>query len=162
MKKRLAVLLCVILPFSGAFSAEDFHYQHIGGFDVAINSDGFIWKEINSQDWVGFYNKTGEFHLINVNVVGTDKLWEMISFERGKYEELGNGLIYGSSVVLMQFNCKKKMSRPLQTYAYNEYWGQGRIVHSFDAPGRWVYSIPGTTGERMLQYSCAILKRNKK
>lgn len=162
MKQRLMVLLCVILPCGCAFSSDDFHWQNVGGFDVAIRDDGIILKEINGQDWIGFYNKTGDFHLINVNVVGNDKLWQMVSYKREEYGQLDNGLIYGSAVMLIQYNCKDKKYRFLQSYAYNEYWGQGKVVQDFDKPKRWVYSVPGTTGERLLKYSCSILKYNKK
>lgn len=160
--KCVVTLLCSILPFSSAFSADDFYHQNVGGFDVDIRDDGIILKEINGQTWVGFYNTIGDFHLININVVENDKLWEMVSYKRGKYQESSNGLIYGSVVSLVQYNCKNKTSRHLQTYAYNEYWGRGRVIQSFDIPGRWAYSVPGTVGETKLRYSCIILKNNKK
>lgn len=162
--KRLVLLLCALLPFSGMAATDDFgiHEERIGGFDVIAARDGTIVKVINGNVWAGFYDQVQAFHLINANIVDKDKLWQMVSFKREQYEHTNNGLLFGSALYLSQYNCKNKKVRMLQIIMYNEYWGRGRAVQRSDEVEQWNYPVPGTSGERLLKYACQILGNRKK
>jgi hypothetical protein len=70
---------------------------------------------------------------------------------------------YLSAKALDEYVCAEDMYRNLETIEYSEHMGSGDGVSSTSAPARsFTYVVPGTAGERLMNYACSYTKPEKK
>lgn len=68
-----------------------------------------------------------------------------------------NGVVYKSSMSLMEFDCIGERERALSQKAYSGPMGTGRVIYSREgAPSEWDYAVPGSVGEHYLKTVCSV------
>lgn len=151
MKRLLIGLLCAVPLIS--FSAENSHefkMKNVGGFDVWVNDDGVIMKEIRGGYYFGEHNEQQRLFQLMGKIIGNDKAWCVISFDK-KEKLMG----ISSWVELNQFDCVNMRSRVLKSVTYRGYFLEGKMRWSNDQVSSWSYGLPGSVSEYFVSEFCS-------
>ena len=151
MKRLLIGILCGIpLALFGAENSQEFKIKNVGGFDVEINGDGIVMKEIRGGYYFGEHNaRTNEFRLMG-KIIGNDKAWCVVSFDKGK-KLIG----IASWIQLVQFDCVNMRSRSLNSTEYRGYFLDGGLKSYNDKISSWSYGLPGSINEYFVSEFCS-------
>lgn len=125
--KRFLVAAALLLPTTNAFAEWEL---------LVALSDNQVYIE---KDRI---RKTGQVY----------KFWGMRSYDENR--QTTSNINYRSTITSLEINCQEENIRVLSVSYYDGANAQGRTVHSLEVPWQWEDVVPGTVGDRYLQWLC--------
>jgi hypothetical protein len=102
-------------------------------------------QDIEPMGWQALTSSRGVYVLVRDKMAGTSpRLWA-----RWEYKSPAS-----SAVELLEFDCKGKRQRTIQSSRYSGQNLLGPISTTQASSAIWVYETPGTLGETILEYAC--------